>query len=76
MSYVTINGPVQILSVKTYMSPTAVQIRVKLRNITMEDPTEKFDITQIPSTFAVEMKNRFELLDTAKKKHNVLWQEI
>lgn len=42
----------------------------------MADPTEKFDNTKMLSTYAIEMKNRFELLDIAKKKLNVLWQEI
>ncbi|MBJ3201473.1 hypothetical protein JGB54_23665 [Salmonella enterica subsp. enterica serovar Agona] len=53
-----------------------VKISVKLCNIKKTAPAKKFDVSKISPTHAIEVKNRFELLDTAEKTPDELWQEI
>lgn len=52
------------------------KIRVKFCNINKTVPLKKSDIAKILSMYAVELKNRFELLKTDEKMPDVLWQEI
>lgn len=69
-------GSGSIFSIKIYLSANCNSDQSQIMQYQTTVPTKQFDITKIPSTYAVEMKNRFELLDIAKKRLNVLWQEI
>lgn len=42
------------------------KIRVKLHSFKKTASRKKFNITKIPSMYAVEVKNRFKLLDSAE----------
>lgn len=37
---------------------------------------KRFDTTKIPSTYVIEVKNKFELLNTAEKMRDEQWQGI
>ena len=59
-----------MLAVKTYPGACCgsvhellvAKITVKLSNIKKTVPPKKFDVSKIPLSYAVEVKNRFELL--------------
>lgn len=73
-----------VFAVKTYPDADCgstydllmAKIRVKSCNINKTVPLKKFVITKILSTYAVGLKNRFEMLNTAEKMPDALWQII
>ncbi|RWS06003.1 endonuclease-reverse transcriptase-like protein [Dinothrombium tinctorium] len=73
-----------VLAVKTYPGADCgsdhellvAKIKVKLCNIKKTAPPKKFDVSKIPPSYAVDVKNRFELLDTSEKQPDELWQHF
>ncbi|MBN3319772.1 CFDP2 protein, partial [Atractosteus spatula] len=51
-------------------------IKVKFCNIKKNAPSKRFDVSKVPVSYAVAVKNRFELLGNEDKQPDELWQEF
>uniref|UniRef100_W5NGM3 Reverse transcriptase domain-containing protein n=1 Tax=Lepisosteus oculatus TaxID=7918 RepID=W5NGM3_LEPOC len=51
-------------------------IKVKFCNIKKNAPSKRFDVSKVPVSYAVTVRNRFELLGNEDKQLDELWQEF
>ncbi|XP_041107422.1 craniofacial development protein 2-like [Polyodon spathula] len=73
-----------VLAIKTFPSADygsdhellVATIKVKFCNIKKNAPPKRFDVSKVPVSYAVAVKNRFKLLGNANKQPDKLWQEF
>lgn len=73
-----------VVAVKTYPGADCgsdhellvAKIRIKFCNTKICTPPKRFDVSKVPLSYTIEVRNRFELLDISEKQPEELWGEI
>ena len=66
----------QVLTVAQIMNSFIAKFRLKLKKVGETTRPFKYDLSQIPNDYTVEVRNRFKGLDLIDRVPDELWKEV